>query len=214
MTKTATTKRQTPTANEPSQQAAAKAKADRFSARVATDGTCNAVVVQQYLPGVNGGGDAQALADIGGEQARAVGAGDLSQLERMLLSQATALQAMFVDLACRGKQQTSRDALQVYTTLALKCATGSRQAITALAELRTPKTVMFAKQANLTTGPQQVVNNGVAATLPESGMGKARRLDDPKAQAAIKAPRRTHAGEFQPGRNELLEERHGERLDA
>ncbi len=212
MTKTATTKRQTPTANEPSQQAAAKAKADRFSARVATDGTCNAVVVQQYLPGVNGGGDAQALADIGGEQARAVGAGDLSQLERMLLSQATALQAMFIDLACRGKQQANRDALQVYTTLALKCATGSRQAITALAELRTPKTVMFAKQANLTTGPQQVVNNGVEATLPESGMGTARRLDDLKAKAAIKAPRRTHAREFQPVRNELLEARHGERL--
>jgi hypothetical protein len=48
------------------------------------------------------------------------------------------------------------------TSLALKAAAGSRQAIVALAELRMPKSVLFAKQANVTTGPQQV-NNGVQA---------------------------------------------------
>ena len=158
-----TAKRKTPAGGELAQQAATKAQADRRTARVLTDGTVNAAVVQQYLPHVNGGGDVTALADLGGEQARAVGAGDLGQLERMLLSQATALQAMFVDLACRGKQQKDLDSLQVHTALALKCATASRQAITALVELRAPKSVLFARQANLTTGPQQI-NNGVLAT--------------------------------------------------
>ena len=69
---------------------------------------------------------------------------------------------MFTDLAIRAKQQNRLDAIQTMTTLALKCASGSRQAIVALAELRAPKTVMFARQANVTTGPQQV-NNSVMA---------------------------------------------------
>lgn len=144
---------------------AAKAKqdADHFNARVLTDGSCNAAVVQQYLSNVNGGGDLATLAHTGTEQAKAIGGGDISQLEAMLLSQATALQAMFTSLALRARQQDRFDGIQTLTTLALKAAAGSRQAITALAELRMPKTVMFAKQANVTSGPQQVVNNGVAA---------------------------------------------------
>ena len=149
---------------------AAKAKqdADLFNARVMTDGSCNAVVVQQYLPNINGGADVSILAHMGTEQAKAIGSGDLSQLEAMLLTQATALQAMFVDLATRAKRQDRFDGIQTMTTLALKCAAQSRQAVTALAELRMPKTVMFAKQANVTSGPQQV-NNVVAAPMPTNG---------------------------------------------
>ena len=62
--------------------------------------------------------------------------GDLTQLETMLLTQAAALQAMFVDLALRGRAQNNREWLQTHTALALKCAAGSRQAIVALADRR------------------------------------------------------------------------------
>ena len=108
----------------------------------------------------------------------------------MLLTQATALQAMFVDLAVRARKQDRFEGIQIMTTLALKCAAQSRQAVTALAELRMPKTVMFAKQANVTSGPQQV-NNGVLASA---------------------SPLR--AEEIQNRPNELLEMPHGNHLDT
>ena len=172
--------------------AAAKAKraADLHTARIMIDGSINAVVVQKYLPGVNDGGDMLTLVEVTREQVKAIAGGDLSMLEGMLLSQATALQAMFTDLAARAKPQDRFDAIQTMTTLALKCAAQSRQAVTALAELRMPKTVMFAKQANVTSGPQQV-NNGVLA--PASPL---------------------RAEEIQNRPNELLEMQHGNHLDT
>jgi hypothetical protein len=120
----------------------------------------NAAVTLAYLPAVNGGSTVQALYEAGDMQARVIAAGDLTQLETLLLTQASALQAMFIDLACRAKNQNQFNGIQTMTSLALKAAAGSRQAIVALAELRMPKSVLFAKQANVTTGPQQV-NNGV-----------------------------------------------------
>jgi hypothetical protein len=53
-----------------------------------------------------------------------------------------------------------------------------------------PKSVMFAKQANVTSGPQQI-NNGVI----------------PPAEAA-------HAESFPDRQNELLEAQDGQRLDS
>ena len=152
------------TADDLARKAKDKADDDTNTARVMTNGQCNAVVVQQYLHYANGGSNVQALSAVSREQARAIGSGDFSSLEHMLLTQATALQAMFTDLAVRARRQDRLDGIQTMTTLALKCATGSRQAIVALAELRMPKTVMFAKQANVTSGPQQI-NNGVVAPV-------------------------------------------------
>ena len=160
MTKKTTTPKATSVAT--AEDLARKARADMDTARVLTNGQCNAAVVQQYLHFVNGGSDIQALAKVSTEQALKIGSGDLSSLEHMLLTQATALQAMFVDLATRAKRQDRFDGIQIMTTLALKCAAQSRQAVTALAELRMPKTVMFVKQTNVSSGPQQI-NNGVVA---------------------------------------------------
>lgn len=178
------------TADDLKRKAADKASEDELTARVMTNGQCNAVVVQQYLHYVNGGSNVQALSEVSMKQAQAIGGGDFSSLEHMLLTQATALQAMFVDLATRAKRQDRFDGIQTMTTLALKCAAQSRQAVTALAELRMPKTVMFAKQANVSNGPQQV-NNGVVAQASPS-----------------------RAEEIQNRPNELLEARHGNQLDT
>ena len=167
-----------------------KADQDVKTAHVMTNGQCNAIVVQQYLHFINGGGDIQALSKVSVEQARAIGIGDFSSLEAMLLTQATALQAMFVDLALRGKRLDRIDSIHTVTTLALKCAAQSRQAITALAELRMPKSVMFAKQANVSSGPQQV-NNGVVG---QASPARAEEILNPH--------------------NELLEVQHGNHLDT
>lgn len=178
------------TTEDVARKASDKAHEDMETAHVMTNGQCNAVVVQQYLHFVNGGSNLQALSEVSVKQAQAIGGGDFSSLEHMLLTQATALQAMFVDLATRAKRQDRFDGIQTMTTLALKCAAQSRQAVTALAELRMPKTVMFAKQANVTSGPQQVNNGVVAPALP------------------------ARAEEIQSRPNELLEMQHGNHLDT
>lgn len=178
------------TADDLARQAKAKAEDEKSMAALMTGGILNAAVTRIYLPTIGEATTTQALDEVGQQQAKAIAAGDLSQLEHMLLTQASALQAMFIDLACRAKNQSQFDALQTMTGLALKCAAGSRQAIVALAELRTPKTSVFAKQANVTTGPQQV-NNG---TNPQAGSARAE--------------------EIATRPNELLEASHEQRLDT
>jgi len=194
-----TTAKTAPTAEDLAQQAKKKADEEQFAARVSTDGTANVVVVARYLPNLNGGASSQALSAVLQEQVKAIAGGDLTQLETMLLAQATALQAMFVDLAYRAKAQDSREWLQLHSTLALKCAAGSRQAIVALAELRAPKSVLFAKQANF--AQQQQVNNGMAAPVSA-------------AVRAVRAGAQAHAEENAGQQNGLLEASHGIELDT
>lgn len=160
------------TADDLARQAKAKAEDEKYFATVMTDGTINVMVTQTYMPEFNKATTMEALEEVRQQQVKAIAAGDLTQLEQMLLTQAAALQAMFIDLAVRAKKQNQFDGIQTMTGLALKCAASSRQAITALAELRMPKTAVFAKQANVTTGPQQV-NNG---THPQAGSARAEEI--------------------------------------
>lgn len=88
-------------------------------------------------------------------------AGDLSHVEDMLLHQAIALQAVFTRLtadalACR--EIPSMDLLMRY---GLRAQNQCRSTLETLAAVKNPP-VVFARQANVTTGPQQV-NNGLFA---------------------------------------------------
>lgn len=110
--------------------------------------------------------------------------GDLSRLEAMLLSQATALQTMFTSVARRAAHQEQLKHYSVFMGLALKAQAQSRATISALVDLKYPRQATFIKQANVAHGPQQV-NNGPApaGTVP-------------------------HAREIQPDQTELLEADH------
>jgi hypothetical protein len=88
-------------------------------------------------------------------------AGDLSELENMLVGQATALQTMFVSLARRAQGQQYQKNLEVFLGLALKAQAQSRATIQAIVDLKYPRQATFVKQANIANGPQQV-NNGMA----------------------------------------------------
>lgn len=115
--------------------------------------------------------------------------GDLSTLEAMLLSQATALQTIFASLARRAVAQEHLRQYEAFMGLALKAQAQSRATISALVDLKHPRQALFVKQANIAQGPQQV-NNGAAAG------------GDPAHSA--------HGKETQPQQNELLEDaRHG-----
>lgn len=118
-----------------------------------------------------------------------VNSGDLSSLEAMLISQATALQSMFTSLARRASNQENIKHYEVFASLALKAQAQSRATISALVDLKYPRQATFIRQANVAHGPQQV-NNGPADALAA-----------PKDHA--------HAKEIKPAQPELLEATNG-----
>jgi hypothetical protein len=114
--------------------------------------------------------------------------GDMREPERMLMGQAMALQSIFANLANRAALNMGEhlDATERYMRLALKAQAQCRATLETLAILKNPPLVI-ARQANVTTGPQQI-NNGMAA------------------------PSRAREVENRP--NELLEANDGERMDS
>lgn len=92
-------------------------------------------------------------------------AGDLSQLEAMLISQATALQAIFTSFARRATNQKYQQHLESFMGMALKAQAQSRATISALVDLKYPRQATFVKQANIANGPQQVNNTAHAGEI-------------------------------------------------
>lgn len=92
-----------------------------------------------------------------------VSSGDMSEMEAMLVAQAYATNSVFARLAQLAAIQPNPKRHDGLMALALKAQASSRATITALAELKNPRQAVFAKQANVTSGPQQV-NNGVATS--------------------------------------------------
>jgi hypothetical protein len=112
--------------------------------------------------------------------------GDLSGPEATLVSQAHSLNAIFSELARRSALNMGDyiDASEKYMKLALRAQAQCRATIETLAAIKNPP--VFAKQANIANGPQQV-NNGSAPP--------------PRADENIISP------------NKLLEQSHEQRLD-
>jgi hypothetical protein len=82
--------------------------------------------------------------------------------EAMLMNQATALQSLFTRLAERAMTCDQVVPFEANMRMALRAQSQCRATLEPLAAIKNPP-VVYAKQANVTTGPQQV-NNGVPAT--------------------------------------------------
>lgn len=95
------------------------------------------------------------------EQAAAVQGGDLAHAEAMLINQASALQSLFVRLSERAMEQAHMPNLEGFMRMALRAQSQCRATLETLAAIKNPP-IVYARQANVTTGPQQV-NNGIAA---------------------------------------------------
>lgn len=104
----------------------------------------------------------------------AVNEGDLSRPEAMLMNQADALQTIFVNLTERALRQEYHVHMEGFMKLALKAQSQSRATLQALAELKNPP-VVYARQANVTTGPQQI-NNGVDPTRARENQNSPNQL--------------------------------------
>jgi hypothetical protein len=130
--------------------------------------------------------DGPSLMQLVRDQVAAVQAGDLGSAEAALVVQSSALQTIFVRLTERAMAQDHLPNLEVMLKLALRAQSQSRATLETLAAIKNPP-VVIARQANVTTGPQQV-NNGVTAPA------RARKKRRPP--------------------NELLEDKDGKRLDT
>jgi hypothetical protein len=136
-----------------------------------------ALVADAYHGNVFGDdGDLGALtASLQGSMKKA-NAGDLADLEGMLIGQATALQTIFVSLARRAQVQPLQKHFEAFLGLALKAQAQSRATISALVELKCPRPATFVKQANIANGPQQVNNATASPAHAENQRGEQNEL--------------------------------------
>jgi len=102
-------------------------------------------------------------------QCRAVAGGDLSRAETMLVSQAHMLDMLFAVLTRRAAMNFGHyvETAERYLRLALKAQSQARATVETLALLKNPQPTVIAKQANVTSGPQQV--NQSFSTGPRAG---------------------------------------------
>jgi len=91
---------------------------------------------------------------------------NLTRCENMLLAQAYALQAMFTNLSRRAIAQEYLKNLDVYLRFAFKAQNQCRMTLETLANIKNPP-VVYAKQANIAHGHQQVNNAAPPATHAE-----------------------------------------------
>jgi hypothetical protein len=137
------------------------------------------------IRGLNDIHDVNALTKILSQQTADVVGGNMTRPEAMLLSQAHTLDALFNSLVMKGLNQSHMPHYESFLRLAYKAQAQCRSTLQTLSDIKNPS-VVYARQANITNGNQQI-NNGVSA---------------PRTQ------------ENQNYSNELLEHTHGERLDT
>ena len=105
--------------------------------------------------------DVNALTKILGQQTADVIDGSMVRPEAMLLCQAHTLDALFNSLIMKGLDQTHTPHYEVFMKLAFKAQSQCRSTLQTLSDIKNPS-VVYAKQANITNGNQQI-NNGVPA---------------------------------------------------
>lgn len=121
---------------------------------------------------------------------------DTSLAESMLMAQATALQAMFMNLARRAADQSHLVNSEGYLRMALKAQNQARATLESLYAIKNPPLVI-ARQANINNGGHQQVNNGEGPIARPRGSSS-----------------RAHAESSANAPNELLERsEHVTRLD-
>ena len=141
-------------------------------------------VIQEYGKVFGEHGFAELMAAMK-EASAGVQGGDMKPVEAMLIAQAQALQAIFMNFSRRALNQNYQKTLESFFRMALKAQNQCRMTLETLANIKNPP-VVYAKQANIAHGHQQV-NNGVPAPAYE--------------KKSIQS-------------NELLEHQHGEWMDT
>ena len=160
-------------------------------AKLTTTSVLSAITLKQY----SSVGDTVEMPDLVDEMRKAgdeVVNGNLGRVERMLANQAMTLDAIFNNMAQRSHSQETFKGIEVLMRLALKAQAQARSTAEALALLKNPQP--YIRQANMTTGPQQV-NNAYVGTPSRNGI-------------------QSGAENIKSEQNKLLEADHGYYLDT
>ena len=144
----------------------AKGRTDaELTADAATEGVAaNAFLVQTWSTYPLGTLDVTALVNSLDDANAAANRGDMAAAESLLMTQAVSLNAIFVNLAARGHQATLLNQFDVNLRLAFKAQAQCRATLETLAVLKHPP--VFTRQANISSGPQQVNNGPVLNAAP------------------------------------------------
>lgn len=163
--------------------------------------TANAITACNYRKSSMGEIDLTEAISVMREKVGKVNAGDLAELEGTLTAQALSLDAMFNELARRSALNMGEymQAAESYMRLALKAQAQCARTIEVLAAMKNPP-VVFAKQANIANGHQQI-NNGVLETTPCK-------------EVSGNEPHDAHAEKTVNQSNELLTEDNNATLDS
>lgn len=98
-------------------------------------------------------------------QSKAVSDGDLKQAEAMLMNQATALQSLFARLTEKAMVAEHMSNFEGFMRMALRAQSQSRTTLETLSEMKNPP-IVYAKQANIAQGNQQVNNGPLEPSRP------------------------------------------------
>jgi hypothetical protein len=141
----------------------------RFFAQLATSSELAAYRVINISEANSGLGkhiDVPTLVEVLRKQAAAANRNDLTQAEAMLMNQATALQSLFARLAEKAMSAEYMANFEAFMRMALRAQNQSRATLETLATMKNPPMV-YARQANIASGPQQV-NNGLPSPARET----------------------------------------------
>jgi hypothetical protein len=139
----------------------------------------NAITARTFTKGIAGEIDLTEAVLVMREKAGKVNVGDTSELEATLTAQAVSLDTIFNELARRAALNMGEylQATESYMRLALKAQAQCARTIEVLAAIKNPPLV-FAKQANIAHGHQQVNN---APARVENTKGENELLEDQHA---------------------------------
>jgi hypothetical protein len=166
---------------------------DAATAELAVAGlVSNAVASVKYSGAAFGEVDLTACLTALEESVQRVHEGDLHDAEALLTAQAVSLNAVYTQLVRRATEYQDLKVVECLVRLGLKAQSQCRATLETLAVIKNPPTV-FARQANISHGPQQVNNTVSLANEPASALACAEN--------------------YEAAPNKLLEA-HAERLDG
>lgn len=128
-----------------------------FTAQLTVNSNVNAAVVMAEYSKFFGQQNIEELTEALANVIDTAKTGDMSQCEAMLLSQAHALQSIFVNLSRRAVSQVHLRNFEAFLKLALRAQNQSRMTLETLATIKNPP-LIFAHQTNVANGPQQINN--------------------------------------------------------
>lgn len=135
--------------------------------------TTNGMVTQMFTSKTMGASlDLPKLVAMLNQQVKDLQEGDSSQTESILFSQAVTLNAIFLEMARRAALNMNEHihATEAYMRMALRAQNQVRLTLETINTIKSPP-VVIAKQANITSGPQQVNN-----VLSPQTLGEQKRL--------------------------------------